>query len=204
MKQRTAIQKIICLLLIVISFMPAAAAQSKASEELGMAIEYFNSRKYHEALLKLEKLDKHYKLNPRYHAYMGVCYYYEWQYEKAILHLHHTIPLLTALNPHERSFYLYADAESHFCLAKYTEAIPLYEQMLNLCHNNEKADALYRIGFCYLLTKNKEKAYEYFTSALAYYKAFNDTPDTQGRISQLKNMMNGLQKELSLHTGTDK
>lgn len=58
--------------------------QAKDAEQLGKALEYFASQKYHECLLILQGLDKQYRLNPRYKAYLGVCYYYEWDYENAV------------------------------------------------------------------------------------------------------------------------
>ena len=48
------------------------------SELLGKAIEYFQSGKFHEALLLFDKLDNRYKLNPRFRAFLAVCYYYDW------------------------------------------------------------------------------------------------------------------------------
>ena len=52
------------------------------SELLGKAIDYFQSGKFHEALLLFEKLDQKYKLNPRFRAFIGVCYFYDWNDEK--------------------------------------------------------------------------------------------------------------------------
>lgn len=73
-----------------------AAAQQKATDadRLGMALEYFQSAKYHEALLIFQKLDKQYKLNPRFKAYMALCYYYEWDYKKAVGYFDKVLPLL--------------------------------------------------------------------------------------------------------------
>ena len=84
------------------------------AELLARALDYFVSRKYHECLILLERLDKTYRLNPRYKAYLGVCYYYEWDYERTIRCLDPVIPLLENFAPQERSFYCWADAESHF------------------------------------------------------------------------------------------
>ena len=55
--------------------------KQKDAELLGKALEYFASQKYHECLLILQGLDKQYRLNPRYKAYLGVCYYYDWDYD---------------------------------------------------------------------------------------------------------------------------
>lgn len=98
----------------------------------------------------MQDLEKQYRLNPRYKAYLGVCYYYEWDYEHANKYLTEAIPQLALFAPHERSFYYWANAESLFYLQKYKEAIPMYEAMLPLCYENEKPDAYYRLGFCHL------------------------------------------------------
>lgn len=120
------------------------------AEQLAKAIDYFNSQKYHECLLILQPLAERYKLNPRYRAYLGICLYQEWEYEDAIRYLDEAIPQLEGFAPQERSIYYWTDAESYFALQRYDDAIPLYEKMLTLCHENEKADAYYRLGFCYL------------------------------------------------------
>ena len=137
---------LIILLLMVFAFcanaQPRQRQKSEASEQLGMALDYFSSGKYHEALLIFSRLDKQYNLNPRFHAYMGVCQYYEWNYEEACKLLSEALPKLEGLAPHERSIYYFTCAESYFIREKYTEAIPYYEQHLNVCYENEKADAL--------------------------------------------------------------
>lgn len=189
---------VIILLTIVIA--SGAFAQKKTSaesESLGKALEYFSSRKYHEALILFSRLDKKYSLNPRFKAYIGVCYYYEWDYENACKYLDKAIPELSSFAPHERSIYYYCDAESYFQLGKYKEAIPLYEQHLNVCFDNEKADALYRLGLCYMFNEDWANARDYFNSAIAFYKSFsNITPTLSARIKQAGNMMKGCEKRL--------
>lgn len=67
------------LLLILLCFVSVSVfPQSKEAdkEALGRALEYFQSQKYHEALLIFQRLDQSYKLNARYKAYIGLCYYY--------------------------------------------------------------------------------------------------------------------------------
>ena len=98
------------------------------TERLGRAIDYFQSGKYHEALLIFEELDEEYDLNPRYHAYMGICYYHEWSYPEACKYLDEAIPQLEGFAPHERSVYYFTDGESHFQLQQYHEAIPYFEK----------------------------------------------------------------------------
>ena len=122
------------LLLTLFLALPVSAQQKHAdTEKLGMALEYFASGKYHEALLLFQRLDKAYKLNARFRAYIGLCYYHEWEYDKACQYLDELIPQLSALAPHERSVYYYAAAESHFNLQQYEAAIPYYEQVLSRC-----------------------------------------------------------------------
>ena len=171
-----------------------AELQKKAdAEQLAKAIDYFTSQKYHECLLILQPLNKRYKLNPRYKAYLGVCYYYEWDYEQAIRLLDEAIPQLEGFAPQERSLYYWMDGESHFQLQRYAEAQPLYEKMLQLCHDNERPDAYYRLGFCHLFLEDKGKARECFEHALQGYLQYRNTSEEKARIAQIKNMINGLQ-----------
>lgn len=166
------------------------------SERLGMALEYFQSQKYHESLLIFKDLDKRYRLNPRFRAYIGVCYYYEWDYENACKYLDATLPQLDAYAPHERSVYLFADAESHFQLRQYGQADTLFSRMLALCYANEKPDAHYRIGFCHLFTNDWKQAYDHFLTALALYERYR--PEEKARIAQLRIMTNGLYGKFSV------
>ena len=53
-----------------------------SSQLLTRAIEYFQSGKYHEALLLFQRLDNKYKLNARFQGYIGVCYFYDGDYKK--------------------------------------------------------------------------------------------------------------------------
>jgi len=178
-----------CLLLCTL---PVRADKDiKDSEKLGMAIDYFQSGKYHEAMLLLSELNSKYELNPRFKAYLGVCYYYEWDYKNACKHLDGITELLNALSPQERSVYLFCSAESHFMLGEYSSAIPIYEQMINVCHDNEKADAYYRIALCYMQKTNWLAALEYLSSSLAYYERYGYPENKQQRIIQIENMMNG-------------
>ena len=156
-----------------------------------MALEYFTAAKYHEALILFEQLDKQYELNPRFHAYMGICYFHEWQYEKACQYLEPAIPQLNMFNPHERSVYYYTVGESCFQLQQYEKAIPFYEQALTLCYDRERGDIFYRMGFCHLFQENWEYALEHFRNALSSYKTHRDTTELQARIAQIQNMIKG-------------
>lgn len=191
-------RRFIVLLIAIVGFSLCLTAQKRHedTEKLGMALEYFSSGKYHEALLLFQKLDKNYKLNARFRAYIGVCYYHEWDYKKAVEYLDETIPQLEALAPHERNVYYYADAESHFYLEQYERAIPMYERVVTVCYDNEKGDAFYRLGFCYLFLENWANAHDYFLSAGLYYRKFRNTPDLQARLKQIDNMVAGCEKKL--------
>lgn len=187
------------LLLACLAVQPASAQRrqkSEDAEQLGRAIEYFSSGKYHEALLIFQKLDKAYDLNPRFKAYMGVCYYYEWDYEKSTQYFDAVVDSLGAYAPHERSFYYYADAESHFNLGHYKQCIPLYEKQLSVCYDNEKGDAWYRIGFCHMFLEDWEKAHEAFQNALSFYEQYRNTPDMKARITQIRKMLPGIKAKL--------
>lgn len=167
-----------------------------AAEQLGKALEYFTSQKYHECLMIMQDLDKHYRLNPRYKAYLGVCYYYEWDYKHAVQYLTEAIPQLGNFAPHERSFYYWANAESHFNLQQYAEAIPLYQAMLPLCYDNEKPDVHYRLGFCYLFAEDWGSAWNEFLNARDGYQSYRNTPDMQARIIQVNHMLDGLKPKV--------
>ena len=190
------------------------ASRKADAEQLAKALDYFSSQKYHECLIILQPLDQRYRLNPRYRACLGVCLYYEQEYADAIKVFDVVLPQLKALAPQERSLYYWMSAESHFLLQRYQEAQPLYEQMLPLCHDNERPDAYYRLGFCHLfaaetasndsgatsgsaasqdlILSEKKKAKECFEQALLGYLKYRNTPDEKARIAQIKHMILGL------------
>ena len=170
--------------------------KKEAVDQLGKALDYFVSKKYHECLMIMQELNRHYQLNPRYKAYLGVCYYYEWEYKKATKCLDEVISQLDNFAPHERSFYYWADAESHFNQQEYTQAIPLYQQMLPICYANEKPDVYYRIGFCYLFAEDWGGAWNNLLKARVGYRELRNTPDMQARITQVDHMLNGLKSKV--------
>ena len=192
------IQKKIIICIFVSQLALAAIGQTARTmpdkEQLEIALDYFSSSKYREALTLLTKLDKKYKLNPRFKAYIGVCHYYEWNYKEACKYLDATIKDIEVYAPHERSIYYFTDAESHFFLEEYEKAIPLYEKMLNVCFNNEKGDAFFRLGFCYLQINENKVALDNPNSALLYYEKFGYSDDKKARIVQIKKMIEGLKK----------
>ena len=169
-------------------------SQTSDADKLGMAIEYFQSRKYSEALNLFVEIEKTNKLNPRFKAYIGVCHYYEWNYDKAAEYLENAIPRLDMFSPQERSFYYYACGESLFNIGEYTKAIPYYTTMLSICHDNEKPDAYYRLGFIHMFCEEWTDALDNFQSALVYYQKFR--PDEKTRVIQIKNMINGCAEKI--------
>lgn len=170
-------------------------AQTSDADRLGMAIEYFQTGKYHECLLLMEKLDAQYRLNPRFRAYLGVCYYYEWDYEKACRCLDEVLPQLSAFAPSERSVYLWSCAESHFNLSQYALAIPLYRERLTVCHENEKPDTYYRLGFCYMFLSDWQQAHDNMAAALELYKRY-PSAENEARMRQTANMLAGIDARL--------
>lgn len=140
------------------SFQEKKGDRKEDAEQLARALDYFASEKFHECLVLLQPLNRRYKLNPRYRAYLAVCLYYEWEYAEAIRLFDEVIPLLQGVAPHELSLYYWMDAESYFALQQYDRALPLYGKMLPLCRDNEKPDAYYRLGFCHLFAAESSGA----------------------------------------------
>lgn len=179
---------IITLLLFLTCSVSASAQKSKDAEELGKALEYFTSAKYHEALLIFQRLDKEYKLNERFKAYIGLCYYHDWDYETAAKYLENAMPKLEVFAPHERSVYYYTTAESKFNLKRYKEAIPYYEKTLTVCYEREKADVYYRLGLCNMFLQAWKPAYDQYINAEKIYCQYKKDEDVQGRLAQIKRM----------------
>lgn len=142
------------------TFQEKKSDRKEDAEQLARALDYFASEKFHECLVLLQPLNRRYKLNPRYRAYLAVCLYYEWEYAEAIRLFDEVLPLLQGLAPHELSLYYWMDAESYFALQQYARALPLYENMLPICWENEKPDAYYRMGFCHLFAAESSGASE--------------------------------------------
>lgn len=182
------------------SFQEKKGDRKEDAEQLARALDYFSSEKFHECLVLLQPLNRRYKLNPRYRAYLAVCLYYEWEYAEAIRLFDEVIPLLQGVAPHELSLYYWMDAESNFALQQYDRALPLYEKMLPLCRDNEKPDAYYRLGFCHLFAvessgssaEERKKAKECFELSLEGYLKYRNTPNEKARIAQIRHMIGGL------------
>lgn len=186
------------ILLLVVEVPANSCSKNKDTipdtRKLEIAIDYFTGEKYHEALMAFMKLDRRYNLNPRFKAYIGLCYYHECDYARASKFLDEAIPSLGIYSPAERSRYYDAAAESHFILNEYTKAIPVYEMLLLTCRRGEKADVLYRLGFCYMFTEQWTNAAEYFRSAMAYYNTFHGS-NSNARLAQLDNMIKGCESK---------
>lgn len=195
------------------SFQVKKGDRKEDAEQLARALDYFASEKFHECLVLLQPLNRRYKLNPRYRAYLAVCLYYEWEYAEAIRLFDEVLPQLQGLAPHELSLYYWMDAESNFALQQYDRALPLYEKMLPLCRDNEKPDAYYRLGFCHLFAaessgasekasgssessgssaEERKKAKECFELSLEGYLKYRNTPNEKARIAQIRHMIGGL------------
>lgn len=197
------------------SFQVKKGDRKADAEQLARALDYFSSEKFHECLVLLQPLNRRYKLNPRYRAYLAVCLYYEWEYDESVKLFDEVIPLLQGVAPHELSLYYWMDAESYFALQQYARALPLYEKMLPLCRDNEKPDAYYRMGFCHLFaaesseasssekvsgsseslgasTAERKKAKECFELSLEGYLKYRNTPNEKARIAPIRHMIGGL------------
>lgn len=192
------LRRLLLILLCFVSVSVFPQGKKADTEALGRALEYFQSQKYHEALLIFQRLDQSYKLNARYKAYIGLCYYYDWDYKKATEYFDTFLPKLDMLAPEEQALYYYADGESHFQLSHYDQAIVLFQSALALCHDRDKGDSWFRIGFCYYFLQQPALAQGCFLVAEYYYATFRNSPDLQARRQQMAHMMRGLRPEIVL------
>ena len=192
-------QRLCCILAFLCLSILSVSAQTTDPDPvlLDKAVAYFNSEKYHEALLIFQQLDKRYKLNDRFRAYIGLCYYNEWEYKSATKYLDEVTPRLTMLDPHERSVYYFANAESHFQLQEYKLAIPFYEQALTVCYDNEKGEIYYRLGLCYMFGSEWEKARDAYAHCEEFFRKYRSIPDVEARLTQAINMRKGCQAKIN-------
>lgn len=185
---------------------PYSPDKKEDTELLGKAVEYYQGRKYHECVLAFEKLQKHYKLNARFKAYLGMSYYKDMQYEHAVENLKAALPELTAYSPKEQAVYNYSCAESLFFLERYREAITYYDKALPLTENPDtsfvnydKSDVIYHTAFSYYMLNDYPKAYQLFKQSLAIYEAKPASPDDalhNARIAQVTNMLRWLKERV--------
>lgn len=188
-------RRLLALLLLVPNLSVAQPSTKSAdSESLGKALEYFTAGKYHEALMIFDRLDKRYRLNPRFIAYMGLCNYKEWNFEDAVRCFRRSMAQLKGLSPAELSVYYYSWAESHFALEQWASADSCYEQDLVICHPNERGDVLTRMGYCAMFQQQWGEAAERFASALDYYNRYGGNSD---RKKQLAKMIRGCEEKLA-------
>lgn len=169
-------------------------------EKLGRAIEYFQSGKYHEALLLFAYLSGHHKLSPRLMAYMGVCSYYDMDYKSATRLLDSSKDAVSVYGPSENAVYLFCNAESHLNLKEYTAALQLYEEYALVCHDNERADAMYKMGTCHKELGNTPNAIEYMESAIACYHQFNGLGDDSEKILNARKIIDSCRQTSNIGT----
>lgn len=195
------------ILIILISFLPlthfgkgnAGGENTSSQEQLTKALEYFQGGKYHEAILCFTKLQKRYKLNPRFLAYLGMCYYKEGMYEEAIENLRKGIPSLSSYSPKEQAVYSYYCAESLFEIGEYTESLHYYNLTLSNVQGNDRADVLFHTAFAYYLrdgasADNAPQLITYLSEAQSLYEA-NTSSSTElqhARLQQTRTMLAGL------------
>ena len=191
---------------VLLSFfylLPAAAQTNDSRLSLEKAKEYFAAEKYHESLLEFLKLDEEYNLSTHYYAYMALCFYKENEFEKACAYYEKARKYLGVCAPNEKSLYLYTLGDSYFRLSKYAEAARCFEKVLDVCHDREKADVYYHIGFCQYLTGENTGALHSFRMSLKYYGQYAHETGTGARISQLEKMVAGLENLLENITRKD-
>lgn len=188
---------LLSVLLLTIFFLNAEAQTDNSKLRLEKAKEYFADEKYHESLIEFLKLDEEYNLSTHYYAYMALCFYKENDFEKACQYYDKARKYIDVCAPNERSLYLYTLGDSYFKLQKYNEARNCFEKMLDICHNTEKSDVYYHIGFCLFFIGEQEGALHSFRMSLKYYKDFPHATGTTARISQLGKMIGGLENILN-------
>ena len=196
-------KKVALFIFLTIYTLSSVYAQERESEKLGKAIEYFGGQKYHEALILFENLAKKYRLNPRFYAYMGVCYFKEQDYRHAAEMLDSIIPHLEPFPPHERGVCYYSCAESHFLLGDYTTALSYYEMSIPVANEREKGDIYYRMGCCGMMMQSDSIQIENFRQANTWFeKADMSIPETRARRKQTEVMLRALLVTHGL-SGTD-
>lgn len=183
MKQHYNINILLCAILLwCIPIKPLLATPTTTSddkEKLERAIQYFQSGKFHEALLLFTPLSKKYTLSKRTIAYMGVCCYYEGDYEMATSCFAQSAKEIEYFAPQERAVYYFCKAESMLQLKQYADAVSAYEMFTTVCHPNEKAEAYFKMATCYM-------AYEQWQQALFFLISAQDCNKVYSTLSNKK------------------
>lgn len=171
------LKHLFALVLGILATVEFAVGASPATDirQLEMAVEYFQSGKFHEALLLFRKLDASYSLNKRMRAFMGVCYYYEREYDQAAALLDSLVMSLDVFAPKECLLYYKCCAESHYHLGQYPKAIELYKKGMTISEGKELGYIYSRLAFCWFHLKNIPRMQECLKSAVTIYRAANDT-----------------------------
>lgn len=190
-------------LILCMTNIETGVAQIADKDRLSRAIEYFGGQKYHEALTEFQGLSKKYKLNSRFLAYMGVCYFKVQRYEDATKILDEVIPDMTPFPPQEQAVYNFSNAESHFLIAQMMEeekskkeydiARSYFEKTLSVCNDEDKGDVYFRLGFCHFFCDSIDNATECFINAKEWYgKTIPPTEITVSRKKQTETMLRKL------------
>lgn len=156
------------ILLWCVSVTPVLATSTTKSadkEKLERAIQYFQGGKFHEALLLFAPLSKKYTLSKRTIAYMGVCCYYEGDFEMATNCFAQSAEDIEYFAPQERAVYYFCRAESFLQLKQYADALSAYETFTTVCHPNEKAEAYFKMATCHMACKQWQQALFFLISA---------------------------------------
>ena len=189
-------QRFLLIFCFVMCALMPISAQSVDADRLGKAISYFQSEKYVEALPIFQDLDANYNLNPRFRAYLALCYYQTYDFKHSTEIFDEILPQLQTLSPQELAVYVFAVAESHFALQQYEQALPYYKQHIRFCRADERGDAYFKMAFCQLETENYVYAYYFLQQALSYYESYNDTTARQARIHQIGTMLIGAEAQI--------
>ncbi len=191
-------KKRLILLLLCLWGIVYASDQETDTEKLGRAVSYFQSGKYHEAMLLFEQLDSKYHLNPRFHGFLGVCYYHEWLYEEAAAILDKNMEKLEVFAPAERGVYYFTCGDSHFKKEQYAAAITYFEKALTVCYENEKPEIYYKLAYSHLRLNDVEQANALFQEAEDYYALYHTTPQLATRISKMQDIVDDCERELAI------
>lgn len=167
----------------------AQNAQTTDRERLGKAIEYFQTGKYHEAMLLFSYLNEHHRLSARTIAYLGVSCYYDGEYAEACKYLDQTADKISVYAPQERLVYYRCNADAHYRQEQYAEAIGMYERCCLVGDIASRQDSAYHIALCYIALKQWSQASEWLHTSLAYLEAMPTNKDTVAKTQSIREAM---------------